>query len=189
VPYGEATALQGAALQRLTARHHRPFPEKTACPLAHECHGRPHGVMTLNDRRDELCRMAERSCLEAHTHRSNGAVGKACRLMWRLVWSPKASSKCLISQAVAVVEVKICRGVYGDNTVVIEGSQRGSMGLLLSTDLHTVTHEQNQILIEMVNRHMPATPRLSPHQSVCPPPQARSTAATGRKVEAVNSLG
>jgi hypothetical protein len=63
------------------------------------------------------------------------------------------------------------------------------MGLLLSTDLHTVTHEQNQILIEMVNRHMPATPRLSPHQSVCPPPQARSTAATGRKVEAVNSLG
>jgi len=66
-------------------------------------------------------------------------VGKACRLMWRLVWSPKASSKCLISQAVAVVEVKICSGVYGDNTVVIEGSQRGSMGLLLSTDLHTVT--------------------------------------------------
>ena len=144
--------------------------------------------MTLNDRRDELRRMAERSCLEADTHRSNGAVGKACRLMWRLVWSPKASSKCLISQAVAVVEVKICSGVYGDNTVVIEGSQRGSMGLLLSTDLHTVTHEQNQILIEIVNRHMPATPRLSP-RSVCPPPQARSTAATGRKVEAVNSLG
>jgi hypothetical protein len=24
--------------------------------------------MTLNDRRDELRRMAERSCLEAHTH-------------------------------------------------------------------------------------------------------------------------
>jgi len=80
VPYGEATALQGAALQRLTARHHRPFPEKTACPLAHECHGRPHGVMKLNDRRDELRRMSqtqveaieaesinevERSCLEA----------------------------------------------------------------------------------------------------------------------------
>ena len=59
---------------------------------------------------------------------------------------PQASSKCLISPAVAVVEVKICRGVYGDNTVVIEGSQRGSMGLLLSTDLHTVTHEQNQRL-------------------------------------------
>ena len=52
----------------------------------------------------------------------------------------------------------------------------------------SVTHEQNQILIEIVNRHMPATPRLSP-RSVCPPPQARSTAATGRKVEAVNSLG
>ena len=36
------------------------------------------------------------------------------------------------------------------------------MGLLLSTDLHTVTHEQNQIFVEIVNRHMSATPRLSP---------------------------
>jgi hypothetical protein len=36
---------------------------------------------------------------------------------------PGASSKCLISLAVAVVEVKIGRGVYVDATVVAEGSQ------------------------------------------------------------------
>jgi hypothetical protein len=36
---------------------------------------------------------------------------------------PEASSKCLISLAVAVVAVKICRGVYVDDTVVAEGSQ------------------------------------------------------------------
>jgi hypothetical protein len=36
---------------------------------------------------------------------------------------PGASSKCLISPAVAVVEVKICRWVYIDDTVAVEGSQ------------------------------------------------------------------
>jgi hypothetical protein len=34
------------------------------------------------------------------------------------------------------------------------------MGLLLPTQRHTATHEQNQIFIEVVNRHKPATPRL-----------------------------
>jgi hypothetical protein len=95
--------------------------------------------MTLNDRRDELRRMAqtqieaieaeaiteiERSCLEAHTHQSNGAVGKACRLMWRLVWSP-ASFKCLISLAVAAVAVKIYRGVYDPEHHVADRHSNG----------------------------------------------------------------
>ena len=50
-------------------------------------------------------------------------MGEVCRLMWRLVWSPKASSKCLISQAVAVVEVKICKGVCACAKVVGEGPE------------------------------------------------------------------
>ena len=45
---------------------------------------------------------------------------------------------------------------------ILSFAVRGSMGLLLSTDLHTVTHEQNQIFVEIVNRHVPATPRLPP---------------------------
>jgi hypothetical protein len=36
------------------------------------------------------------------------------------------------------------------------------MGLLLRTERHIATHEQNQIFVEIVNRHMPATPRLPP---------------------------
>ena len=79
----------------------------------------------------------------------------------------------------------------------------------------SVTHEQNQILIEIVMAIMRYFPTRSPtgpltsciepcptceppharHTSPAtpeafyPPPQARSSAATGRKVEAVNSLG
>jgi hypothetical protein len=36
------------------------------------------------------------------------------------------------------------------------------MGLLLPTEGHTATHQQNQILVEIMNRHMPAAPRLPP---------------------------
>jgi hypothetical protein len=41
-------------------------------------------------------------------------------------------------------------------------------GLLLRTKRHTATHEQNQVLVEIVNRHMPATATTGPARGTSP---------------------
>jgi hypothetical protein len=51
-----------------------------------------------------------------------GSSGKSLPIDVAVGVAPKASSKCLIFLAVAVVAVKICRGVCVDDTVVVEGS-------------------------------------------------------------------
>ena len=81
------------------------------------------------------------------------------------VSKPKASSKWLISRAVAVVELKSLEGCMVITLLSSKVLNEGAWGSYCQPT--SVTHEQNQILIEIVNRHMPATPRL-PHQKRLP---------------------
>ena len=65
---------------------------------------------------------------------------------------PNASSKCLISLAVAVVEVRICRGVYVDDAVVAEGSQ---------TDTEFVGSDDGSVIRQREGRCANCAPRVA----------------------------
>jgi hypothetical protein len=82
------------------------------------------------------------------------------------VWSPSSVS-VVDSSAVAVVEVKICKGgvrapkLSAKDLKRLRDCGRGSeetATACTASKRHTATGKQNQVLVAAVNRHMPATP-------------------------------